>query len=151
MVTTSQEAAVRYKTAIDEALAEEISALENANPRMIDIEQLKNLKTAVIISGGHNTPPRIQEHADKNKHKRQIKSFKLPFDAEDDTPLETRERYDALIKEASRYYSRKLLEVISNLLSGLNKDPKFKNHHLESTTVAGLEILSILETSIRYC
>jgi type I restriction enzyme R subunit len=84
VVSTSQEAAVRYKTALDNATQEAIAELEKSNPRHIDIDRLKSLKTAVVISGAHNELPHIKEHGDPAKHKRIIKSFKLPFDAEDE-------------------------------------------------------------------
>jgi type I restriction enzyme R subunit len=42
------------------------------------------MQTDVIISGGHNDLPHIKAHADKSKHERSIKSFKLPFGGEDE-------------------------------------------------------------------
>jgi type I site-specific restriction-modification system R (restriction) subunit len=46
--------------------------------------RLKKLQTDVIISGGHNDLPRLKAYADKSKHETSIKSFKLPFDSEDE-------------------------------------------------------------------
>ncbi len=49
------------------------------------IEQLKTLRTAVVISGGsHNDKPHIKAHSDSNQHKKDITSFKLPFNGEAD-------------------------------------------------------------------
>ncbi|MDA2928402.1 type I restriction endonuclease subunit R, partial [Acidobacteria bacterium AH-259-O06] len=82
VVTTSREAAVRYKTHIDVALADAISQLEQDNHKNLDLGTLKKLKTDVIISGSHNDLPYIKVHTDKSKHQTTIKSFKLPFDGE---------------------------------------------------------------------
>lgn len=84
VVATSREAAVRYKTALDAALAEAIKNLEKANPLKLDISRLKMLKTDVVISGSHNDLPHIREFTDSARHSRTIKSFKLPFDGEDE-------------------------------------------------------------------
>jgi type I restriction enzyme, R subunit len=84
VVAVSREGAVRYKTYIDAALVEAIAPLKKDNPNNIDLERLKKLKTDVIISGGHNDLRRLKAYADKSKHERSIKSFKLPFDAEDE-------------------------------------------------------------------
>ncbi|MBW2681785.1 MAG: restriction endonuclease subunit R, partial [Deltaproteobacteria bacterium] len=72
------------KTYIDAALTDAIAALEKHNPNRIDLDLLKKLQTDVIISGGHNDLPRIKAYADKSKHETSIKSFKLPFDGEDE-------------------------------------------------------------------
>jgi type I restriction enzyme R subunit len=84
VVATSRQAAVRYKSAIDKALQEKIIELENSNPLKLDLDCLKKLKTAVIISGSHNDLPEIKEHTDSVKHETYIKSFKLPFDGENE-------------------------------------------------------------------
>jgi len=84
VVATSQEAAVRYEEALKEALTEKIALLEKDNPRKLDIEQLKNMRIETVISGGHNDLPHIKERSNPTKHERIIKSFKLPFDAEDE-------------------------------------------------------------------
>jgi type I restriction enzyme R subunit len=84
VVATSREAAVRYKTALDEALLQAIEELEKANPLNLDLTRLKTLKTDVVISGSHNDLPHIKEYIDSNRHRRSIKSFKLPFDGEDE-------------------------------------------------------------------
>ncbi|SDW10723.1 type I restriction endonuclease subunit R [Nitrosomonas communis] len=84
VVATSREAAVRYKTALDDALAKAIEKLEQANPINIDLARLKALKTDVVISGNHNDLPHTREYTDSTRHVRIIKSFKLPFDKEDE-------------------------------------------------------------------
>ncbi|MCD6582532.1 MAG: type I restriction endonuclease subunit R [Desulfuromusa sp.] len=83
VVATSREAAVRYKTHIDGALNEAIVQLEKSNPGKLDLEKLKKLQTDVVISGSHNDLPHLKAFTDKDKHKRVIASFKLPFGAED--------------------------------------------------------------------
>lgn len=84
VVAVSREAAVRYNYCIDMALAESIEALEMNNPNNIDLDRLKKLQTDVIISGGHNDLPHLKAYADKAGHERSIKSFKLPFGAQDE-------------------------------------------------------------------
>ena len=84
VVATSREAAVRYKKHLDAALTETIAKLEKSNPNGLDLEQLKKLQTDVVISGGHNDLPHLKEYADKTKHERSIKSFKMAFDSEDE-------------------------------------------------------------------
>ena len=42
------------------------------------------MKTDVIISGSHNDDSHLKAYTDSSKHKTSIKSFKLPFDAEDE-------------------------------------------------------------------
>ena len=84
VVATSREAAVRYKTALDEALQEIVSNLRKSNPRSIDVDLLASLETAVVISGSHNDPPHIKAHTDAAAHKLTIRRFKLPFLAEED-------------------------------------------------------------------
>lgn len=84
VVATSREAAVRYKKHIDAALAASIAELDQANPRRLDLDLLKKLKTDVIISGSHNDLPYLKTYTNKSKHEASIKSFKLAFDGEDD-------------------------------------------------------------------
>jgi len=82
VVAVSREAAVRYKTAIDNAIVDKIAALQKSNPNKIDLKRLKTLKTGVVISGQHNDPPYLAAHSDPSKHEGVIASFKLPFDTE---------------------------------------------------------------------
>jgi type I restriction enzyme, R subunit len=84
IVATSREAAVRYKGYVDAALAENIAALEKSNPQKIDIDRLKQLTTDVVISHAHNDEMHLNPFTDSAKHKTTIKSFKLPFDAEEE-------------------------------------------------------------------
>ncbi|SDX54889.1 type I restriction enzyme, R subunit [Lutibacter oricola] len=89
IVSVSREGAVRYKAAIDEALKEKIAELTLNNPMGIDIEVLKTLETAVVISGTHNSLPHLKAYSNKTYHKNSIKRFKLPFGKtdEEDTSL----------------------------------------------------------------
>ena len=50
----------------------------------MDLECLRKLKSDVIISGSHNDELHLKPYTDSSKHKASIKSFKLPFDAEDE-------------------------------------------------------------------
>ena len=82
VVANSREAAVRYRSYLCLALADQIIALEKANPNQLDIERLKKLQVAVVISGNNNDLPHLKLHSNKSKHEKIIKSFKLPFDGE---------------------------------------------------------------------
>ncbi len=84
IVANSREAAVRYKAAIDEALQEKVAELEKNNPLQIDIETLKKLETAVVISGSHNDAPHIKAFTNSRYHQESIKRFKLPFGKADE-------------------------------------------------------------------
>lgn len=84
VVAVTQEAAVRYEEALKDALAEKITALEKSNPQKLDIDRLKRMRIETVISGGHNDLPHIKERSNPSKHEEIIKSFKLPFDAEDE-------------------------------------------------------------------
>jgi len=153
VVATSREAAVRYKKPIDDALAEAIAGLEQANPKKLDLDQLKSLKTDVIISGSHNDLPHLKAHSDQSKHEASIKSFKLAFDSEDegvpgdmgilivnnmlltgfDAPVEQVMYLDKMI------VAHNLLQAIArvNRVSGVGKDKGFVvdyvgiGHHLK--------------------
>jgi type I restriction enzyme R subunit len=84
-VATSREAAVRYKGYVRRRAAWTVAALEQSNPQMLDVERLRRLKTDVVISGSHNDEPTSEAlHGFEAKHKATIKSFKLPFDSEDE-------------------------------------------------------------------
>jgi type I restriction enzyme, R subunit len=84
VVANSREAAVRYKSKLDAALNAKIAELEQTNPMLIDVGRLKRLKTAVVISGKHNDELRLKAHTNPTDHEKAIKSFKLPFDKEDE-------------------------------------------------------------------
>jgi len=83
IVATSREAAVRYKKHIDDAIAGALATLEKSTPQKVNLERLRCLKSDVIISGLHNDELHLKPFTDESKHKTSIKSFKLPFDAED--------------------------------------------------------------------
>ncbi len=57
---------------------------KQANPRKLDLDQLKKLKTDVIISGSHNDLPHLKAYSDSSKHEASIKSFKLAFGSEEE-------------------------------------------------------------------
>jgi type I restriction enzyme R subunit len=84
IVATSREASVRYKGYVDAALRDTVAALEQSNPQMLDVERLRRLKTDVVISGSHNDELHLKPYTDEAKHKTTIKSFKLPFDSEEE-------------------------------------------------------------------
>lgn len=84
IVATSREAAVRYKKHVDAALAEALAGFEKTNPGNINLDRLKKLKNDVIISGAHNDELHLKPYTDGSKHETSIKSFKLPFDTEDE-------------------------------------------------------------------
>jgi len=84
IVANSREAAVRYKVAIEEALKEKIAELEINNPMKVNIVVLKQLETAVVISGSHNDLLHIKAFTNGDYHKKSIKRFKLPFGKTDE-------------------------------------------------------------------
>ena len=94
VVAVSREATTRYKTYIDEALKAKVAELEKSNPLCIDVDRLRKLETAVVISGSHNDPPHIKAYIDETYHKRSTKRFKLSFDAEE---TEGEETYDGRV------------------------------------------------------
>ena len=85
VVATSRDAAVAYKTALETAITQKIAQLEQSNPDDIDLERLKKLKAAVVISFKHNQPESYREYTDEKAQDKAIASFKLPFDATDDS------------------------------------------------------------------
>ena len=82
VICVSRVAAVRYKEKLESALREKIKELKNNNSSNIDLETLKRLKVAVIISGSPNDDPKIykREFTDENEHDKNIKSFRMPFE-----------------------------------------------------------------------
>jgi type I restriction enzyme R subunit len=82
VVAVSRLAAIRYKHALELALKEKIKELEEKGTNL-DLETLKRLKVAVVISASPNDDPNIykKEYTDENEHKKNIASFKLPFGA----------------------------------------------------------------------
>lgn len=84
IVANSRIAAVRYKAAVDEALKNKIAELLVDNPMLVDIDTLKMLEVAVVISGSHNDPLEIKAYTNSDYHKKSIKRFKLPFGKTDE-------------------------------------------------------------------
>ena len=84
IIANSRIAAVTYKRMIEEALANKISELEKSNPMNVDIELLKGIHTAVVISGDRNDELEIKQYTDSTYHDRSIRSFKLPFKGADE-------------------------------------------------------------------
>lgn len=85
VVANSREAAARYKDKLDVAIAAKIRELEQDNPLLVDLDRLKKLKTGVVISGGGtNDKAHLKAYSNPADHERIIKSFKLPFDGEDE-------------------------------------------------------------------
>lgn len=153
VVATSREAAARYKTHLDRALATQIARLKTANPHNLNCDRLQRLKTDVIISGTHNNPPHLKAYTNESQHKRAIASFKLPFDGEDngitgevgivivnnmlltgfDAPIEQVMYLDKVIQ------NHNLLQAIArvNRVAGTDKDKGFVidyvgiGHHLK--------------------
>jgi len=80
VVAVSREAAIRYKKYIDAELEKVIADLEQRNPNRIDLDRLKKLETAVVISGSHNDPPSYQPFTNPGYHKTSINRFKMAFD-----------------------------------------------------------------------
>lgn len=82
VVAVSRYVAIRYKHALELALKEKIKELEEKGTNL-DLETLKRLKVAVVISASPNDDPNIykKEYTDENEHKKNIASFKLPFGA----------------------------------------------------------------------
>ena len=81
VVATSREAASRYKKCLDIALQETIAELEKNNPSKINLDVLRSLETAVVISGDRNDSKDIKRYTGENYHKDSIRRFKLSFDA----------------------------------------------------------------------
>ncbi len=80
VVAVSRLAAIRYKKALEVALAEKIKQLKNDNQNNIDIVQLGKLNVGVVISGTPNDTSEYHPYTDSNIHDTIISSFKLPFD-----------------------------------------------------------------------
>lgn len=99
IVTSSREAAVRYKKALDKLGAPE---------------------SAVIISGDHNDEPHIAEHTDGIKHKQYEDRFKKPMDDDQLCFLIVKDMlltgFDAPVEQVM-YLDRKLVE--HNLLQAI--------------------------------
>ena len=85
VVATSREAAVRYKKYIDAALAAAIADLEQANPRKLDLDRLREAEDGCRSSPAATTTCRTSSPTrTSSKHEASIKSFKLPFGNEEE-------------------------------------------------------------------
>lgn len=86
IVANSRAAAARYKSALENALTDKIAELEKDSPAKPNLETLRRLKTAVVISGGDtNDPQHLSQYANPKQHEKDIASFKLSFnDTADD-------------------------------------------------------------------
>lgn len=89
VVAVSRFAAVRYKQKLEQALSEKIEELEVNDPNRIDIDTLKRLKVAVVISGSPNDDPLFykKEYTDEREHEKNIRSFKMPFGKTDESGI----------------------------------------------------------------
>jgi type I restriction enzyme R subunit len=89
VVAVSRFAAVRYKQALEEALQQKIEELEKNNLDKVDLDTLKKLKVAVVISSSQNDDPSIykKEYTDKQEQDKNIKRFKMPFDKVDESGI----------------------------------------------------------------
>lgn len=82
LITYSHLAAVRYKQELDKAIKEAIDYHEiNKNP-YIDIELLKKLKVAALITKSVTDPAAYRPFTDEAEHHKNITSFLLPFGSE---------------------------------------------------------------------
>ncbi len=84
IVANSRIAAVRYKAAIDSAIKNKIAELSVNNLMLVNLEVLKTLETAVVISGSHNDEVEIKAYINSDYHKKSIKRFKIPFGKTDE-------------------------------------------------------------------
>jgi len=84
VVATSREAAVRYRSYLRLALADEIEKLEQANPMGLDLDRLRHLESDVIISAVHNDLPHLKQYGVKSQHETSTKRFKMHFGSEDE-------------------------------------------------------------------
>lgn len=84
IVANSRIATVRYKAAIDSAIKNKIAELSVNNLMLVNLEVLKTLETAVVISGSHNDEVEIKAYINSDYHKKSIKRFKIPFGKTDE-------------------------------------------------------------------
>jgi type I restriction enzyme R subunit len=84
IVANSRIAAVRYKATIDSAIKNKIAELSVNNLMLVNLEVLKTLETAVVISGSHNDEVEIKAYINSDYHKKSIKRFKIPFGKTDE-------------------------------------------------------------------
>ena len=79
VVANSREAAVAYRTYICLALADAIERVERSNPNRLNLDRLRKLRPAVVISGSNDDALALKPYTRESQHKRDIASFKRPF------------------------------------------------------------------------
>lgn len=84
VVAYTRLAAIRYKEALELAREQKVDEMIAQHAKPEDIELLRRLKVEVVISAAQNDKAEFKPHTDSRKHENAIKSFKLPFDKEDD-------------------------------------------------------------------
>ncbi|HLG34382.1 MAG TPA: HsdR family type I site-specific deoxyribonuclease [Bacteroidia bacterium] len=57
---------------------------KSIKPSQVNLQKLRELEAAVIMSASNNDSPDIKKYADYTEHEKQIKSFKTPFGSEKD-------------------------------------------------------------------
>jgi type I restriction enzyme R subunit len=82
VVTVSREACRRYKKALEKALNEKVEELRQVNPALA--ERLSKVRVEAVFSGAQNDPAEYSEFTDVRKQEEIIRSFKLPFDVENE-------------------------------------------------------------------
>ena len=78
IVATSREACLRYYDALNEARDELVDELERRRPAA-QVDLIRGLQFAPVISGDHNDPARYAEWTDKVRQQVHINRFKLPL------------------------------------------------------------------------
>jgi type I restriction enzyme R subunit len=79
VIAYSHLAAVRYKQELDKAIAEAIEFYSSNKNPYIDINRLKRLKVAALITKSVTDPPAYRPYTDENEHYKNITSFLTPF------------------------------------------------------------------------
>ncbi|MCM1987651.1 type I restriction endonuclease subunit R [Methanococcoides seepicolus] len=143
VVTSSRKAAMRYKEYLDNAIRDVIEELET-QPEDVqkkeELDTLKRLETAVVISGDHNDPVEYATYTDRARQNRDIEKFKKPLKADDPEKqsgvafLIVKDMlitgFDAPVEQVM-YIDRKLIE--HNLLQAIarvNRPASGKNYGL---------------------
>jgi type I restriction enzyme R subunit len=80
IVSVSKDAAHRYRLAFEKSKENLIKELSSSNPHNINLDELKKLECAVVISDvSHNDKPELQQYNHARERKLAIAGFKLPF------------------------------------------------------------------------
>jgi len=80
VVAVSRLAAIRYKSALENAINDIITEFEKSGHNLDELALLKRIRVGTIISGSPNDPPEYHPYTDENKHDKDIESFKTPFE-----------------------------------------------------------------------